>query len=196
MTRKQALDEAIKIVQKYNIKEERKGEIIRKLELCVEELPFARWSRAAVLDACEMYLQTHGALTVGDFHPPALPSRSTLERIFKMSARVFRDAYFPRSSSRCNSPYRHRPPQEWRKCFIEDFYRVQPSSGADYNARRAGELPSWVTVARRLGHKTWRALLADCGLKSGKNTLYCVRRTGVVGVGEENENWISQSRPK
>ncbi len=60
MTRKEALNEAIKIIRTTKIDSEKRGLIIKKLELCVSELPFASWSEEAIFDACEEFIRENG----------------------------------------------------------------------------------------------------------------------------------------
>ena len=52
-TRKTALLEAIEIVKAADLPQEQKNGIVKKLTLCVTELPFAKWSEDAICDACD-----------------------------------------------------------------------------------------------------------------------------------------------
>lgn len=166
MTRKQALREAIQIVSNARIGKGRREEILAGLDLCRRELPFARWTREAVFDACDAWVEERGALTLRAFASPDMPSHTTVKNRFGMTAREFRDRYYPLPGVTAGSPRRGRGVEEWNRLFTEDFHAMACTGQADYNRRRSRDLPTWNTVAAMNGASTWRQLLAKLGLSA------------------------------
>lgn len=166
MTRKQALREAIQIVSSARIGKRRKEEILAGLDLCQKELPFAHWTREAVFDACDAWVEEHGTLTLRAFASPDMPSHTTIQNRFGMTAREFRDRCYPLPGESAGSPYRGRSVEEWNQLFAADFHAMVCKGQADYNRRRDRDLPTWNTVAAMNGVKSWRQLLGKLGLST------------------------------
>lgn len=164
MTRKEALDEAIQIVSNARIGKRRKEDILAGLDLCRRELPFAHWTKEAVFDACDTWVGEHGQLTLRAFSAPDMPSHTTVKNRFKMTAREFRDRYYPLAGGPAGSRYGGHGVDEWNRRFTEEFRRIACTGQADYNRRRDRLLPTWNTVAAMNGVKSWRQLLARLGL--------------------------------
>lgn len=166
MTRKEALKEAIEIITKARIGQQRKEDIIQGLELCVSELPFARWSEAAIFDACDQWVLEHGIIWLKDFDHASLPSHPTIKNRFGMTAKEFRDRYYPISDVTTRSRYCHRNRAEWDALFVAEFHRILATGQDDYNKRRQRELPTWNSMATMHGVHTWRELLNLLGLET------------------------------
>lgn len=166
MTRKEALREAIQIVSNARIGKRRKEEILAGLDLCQRELPFAHWTREAVFDACDTWVQEHGMLTLRAFTSPDMPSHSSIKNRFGMTAREFRDRYYPLTGAPIGSPYSGHSVDEWNRRFTEDFRAMGCTGQADYNRRRDRELPTWNTVAAMNGTGSWRQLLTKLNLET------------------------------
>lgn len=167
MTRRQAIRESMKMVEKSRISADRKKEMLQALQLCLDELPFARWSKEAIFDACDDFIQSRNQnLTTGCFSLTGMPSHSTIKHRFGMTAKEFRDKYYPLVNRNPRSPYRSHPVEYWNERFIKDFNEIMASSQDDYNKRRDQDLPSWFTLARMNGLSTWTALLDLLGLKT------------------------------
>jgi len=161
MTRKLALQEAIKIIENTAIEDHRKEEIIRGLQLCVEELPFAVWSENAIFDACEQHIAEHGHIRLRDFDCAGLPSHPTIKNRFGMTAKEFRDKYFPLPDTPQFQPkYRTEDKDQWNDVFVSEFHRIRCTSEEQYNDKRSKDAPVWQTVVRLNGLKTWRELLS------------------------------------
>lgn len=166
MTRKEALREAMQIVSNARIGKQRKADILAGLELCQRELPFAHWTREAVFDACDTWVKEHGTLSLRAFTSPLMPSHPTIKNRFGMTARQFRDRYYPLDGAPARSPYGGRGVEEWNGRFRVDFHAMGCTGQADYNRRRNRELPTWNTVAVMNGVKSWRQLLGKLGLST------------------------------
>lgn len=164
MTRKEALREAIQIVSNARIGKQRKADIIAGLALCRRELPFAHWTREAVFDACDTWVEEHGALSLRAFASPLMPSHPTIKNRFGMTARQFRDRYYPLNGSPSGSPYSGDSVNEWNRRFQADFHAMGCTGQADYNRRRDRALPTWNTVAAMNGITCWRQLLEKLDL--------------------------------
>lgn len=165
MTRKIALQEAIKIIEASRIGKQRKADIIAGLQLCMDELPFAKWSEAAVFDACDQFVQEHGAIRLVDFDHAGLPSHPTIKNRFKMTAKEFRDKYYPLPDTPEYKPrYTPEEREKWNTQFIEEFHRIRCTSEQHYNKTRRKDAPVFQTLCRMNDVKTWRQLLELLGL--------------------------------
>lgn len=163
MTRKEAIFEAIRLVKVSKLKVLQKREIVEKLELCQLELPFAHWTEAAIFDACDQFIAEKGRpLWVNDFDQYAeLPSHPTIQNRFGMTARQFRDTYYP-------LPPEERPDSDQRvEKMLADFKAELARCGAhtreEYDDLRDRSLPCSTTLLRRAGLSCWRELLSAVG---------------------------------
>lgn len=166
MTRKDALREAINIVSNARIGKQRKADIIAGLELCQRELPFSHWSKEAIFDACDTWAQEHGELHMRAFVSPQMPSHPAIKNRFGMTAREFRDKFYPMTDVSTRSPYYEHTVSEWNQRFQDEFCRICCTGQDDYNRRRNKELPTWNTMAAMNQCKTWKQLLERLSLKT------------------------------
>lgn len=166
MTRKDALREAINIVSNARIGKQRKADIIKGLEFCQQELPFSHWSKEAIFDACDTWVQEHGELHMRDFVSPKLPSHTAIKNRFGITAKEFRDKYYPITDVSTRSPYYKHSVSEWNQQFQTEFCRICCTGQDDYNRRRKKELPTWNTMAAMNGCKTWKQLLEKLSLET------------------------------
>lgn len=166
MTRKDALREAIHIVSNARIGKQRKADIITGLELCLQELPFSRWSREAIFDACDTWVQEHGELHMRAFVSPLMPSHTAVKNRFGMTAKEFRDQYYPMTDVSTRSPYYQHSVSEWNQRFQEEFHRIHCTGQDDYNRRRNKKLPTWNTLAAMNRCQTWKQLLEKLSLET------------------------------
>ena len=156
----------MQIVERSRITVARKREILKKLDLCRQELPFASWSKEAIFDACDDYVKsTDGILTTSAFMKKGMPSHAVITLRFGMTAKEFRDKYYPLKLTPPVSPYHHHPVSFWNSRFVSEYNRIRPSSAVKYNKLRDKKFPSWVTVAKMNGLTTWRQLLDKLGLE-------------------------------
>ncbi len=169
MTRKIALQEAIKIIESSRIGKQRKEDIIAGLQLCLNELPFATWSEAAIFDVCDQFVAEHGHLRLCDFNRAGLPSHPTIKNRFDMTAKEFRDQYYPLPDTPEFKPkYSLEDRDKWNAQFIEEFRRIKCTSEGHYNMCRKKDVPVWQTICRLNEVVTWRQLLAKLGLDTYK----------------------------
>ena len=129
MTRREALREAAQIVAKARIGRGRKEEILAGL-----------------------------ALTLRAFSASGMPSGSVVKGRFGLTARAFRDCYYPLPGV-SRSRYNGQDVEEWNRRFQEEYDRLRCTGQAEYNRRRDREMPTWNTLAAMNGLRTWRALL-------------------------------------
>ena len=165
MTRKEALLKAIEILEKS--KEEEKEDVIKGLKLCVSELPFTKWSEEAIFDACDQYCKDHNRtyLILADFTNAGLPAHPTIKNRFGITAREFRDKYYPIPKS---SFYHKKTNEEYTKDFIEQFKLINPSSAVKYNKCRPKGYPTWQHIAKINDLTAWLPLLSKFGLQYQK----------------------------
>ena len=165
MTRKQALSAAMERIRALEMDETEKTAILKGLQLCADELPFVRWSEAAIFDACDEFLLTHPYIRLKDFDHAGLPSHTVIKRRFGMTAQEFRDKFYPITDVTTKSPYFEHSVAEWNELFRTEFCRIHPRGQDDYNYRRDKALPTWNTVAKMNGVKRWSELLRLLDLK-------------------------------
>lgn len=164
MVRKEALRKAIEIVANTQLEETERKDIIAGLNLCLQELPFSHWTRAAIFDACDQWVQEHGELHLSAFVSADMPSHPTIKNRFGMTAKEFRDEYYPISDITTRSRYYKHNRAEWDRLFIKEFHRIKVTSQKDYDRRRDPSLPTWLTMASMHGLTRWSELLDELGL--------------------------------
>lgn len=187
MTRKTALLEAMSITKSSSIDEDKKEEIISALQLCYDELPFAKWTEAAIFDACDQYCIDHHVnhLSASYFERAGLPSRPAVENRFKMPICDFIKKYYPAPE---NTPkpttkgirHRYRNPEEYYiRQFIRFYEENDVTSMEDYNKKRAFDQPYGLTLMRMKGVSKWSELLKKCGLQSKREKQRNIKYTTV-----------------
>lgn len=174
MTRKDALEKVIEMVRKSNEPDEYKAEMLEALKLCLSELPYTRWSRSAILDACAQHLKDKGTLTINDFVGGDLPSHTVIKLKFGMTVVEFREKYFPH--------WDQRPVYPTEQVFLDEYARIRPLSRKDYDYRRAAGTPVVTTILERLGIKTWTELKRTYNLPTYKKQ----REAGTYSVSIEH----------
>ena len=171
MTRFEALCCAIQIVEKSRMPKDAKLEVVKKLELCKSELPFSHWSEEAIFDACDEFIRTNGrGITMVDFERPELPSHPVIKNRFGITAKEFRDRFYPLKEKLPKSRFANHPPDYWTKKFIEEYNRIKPTSQSDYNKWRDPNTPGWATIAKMNGVSTWSGLQEALGLRRFSTT--------------------------
>ena len=157
MKRKTALKQAISIVKSSGIEVDIKEEIIKKLELCISELPFAKWSEEAIFDACDQFIEDHKRpLILNDFLSKELPSHPTVANRFGMTLKEFRDKYYPLPEPGYVAPSEALDVVE---AFREEFIRCGARTREDYDNMRDKNAPCSATVLKKIGTRSWHELL-------------------------------------
>lgn len=164
MTRFEALNVAIRIVKKSD--HPKKTTIVEKLEQCVRSVQNRKWNEENIHAYCRKVVEEKGRLLTSDFDHPGTPTHGDIACVFKMTAREFRDAYYPLKSplSPLSMYFRHTA-EEWTALFLEDYHRIKPKTQSEYNRLRAEGLPRWNAVARMNGVSSWIDLLVKLGLR-------------------------------
>lgn len=150
MTRKKALQDTIEIIKNLDMDEERREELITALQLCLSELPFSKWSKEAIFDACDQFVEEHGSLIINDLYKGQLPSHSVIKLKFGMTAKEFRDKYYPLTKPSLED--------ETKKIFLAEYERIHPISSDDYDSKRTPGTPCVTTIVKRLGVSSWSGL--------------------------------------
>lgn len=153
MTRKKALLKTIKIIKRLEMDDGEKDEILSALQLCLSELPFSKWSKETIFDACDQFVEEHGSLIINDLYKGQLPSHSVIKLKFGMSAKEFRDKYYPLPD------HSDKIREETKKVFVEEYNKVKPIGREDYDQRRDKSTPCSITIMKRLNVNTWGDLV-------------------------------------
>lgn len=164
MTRSESLYIAISIVS--TSKHPEKQQIIEGLQKCVHTVSNRKWNEENIFAACDKVLTRKGSLSASDFKCKDMPSHTDIAQVFHMSAKQFRDTYYPlKTDIPSTSPYCKHTVKEWTDSFISDYKRVMPKTQDEYNRLRAPSLPTWNTIAKMNGLTSWNNLLISLELK-------------------------------
>lgn len=164
MTRFEALNIAMGIVEGSD--HPKKADIIAKLEQCTWKLSKRKWSEEKIFAYCNKVMEERGRVLTSDFGIPGAPGHGDITQVFKLSAREFRDTYYPLNSPLSPmSMYFYRTADEWTALFVADYQRIKPKTQSEYNKKRQDGLPRWNAIARMNNLTSWRELLASLGLK-------------------------------
>ena len=154
MTRREALLRAIKYIGDND------PELTHKLNEMIEDMPMTHWSAAACYDAVEDFCITQGRFPrMEDFkYNSKLPALPTIRNRFKMPALQWLSGLEHYTPARTNSAL---------AAFIDEYNRIHPVSGPDYNIKKREDVSKWQAVARRYTPSgNWTDLLKLAGLRS------------------------------
>lgn len=154
MTRREALLCAIEYIGSNN------PELTCKLNEMLEDMPMTHWSAAACYDAIEDFCITQGRFPrMEDFkYNSKLPALPTIRNRFKMPALQWLSSLEHYTPARTNSAL---------AAFIDEYNRIHPVSGPDYNIKKCKDVSRWEAVARRYTPSgNWTDLLKLTGLRS------------------------------
>ena len=163
LTRKAALLEAIELVKRSDIPRERKEALTEMLALCVEELPFAKWSKAAIYDACDQFYVDRGRVpSIKDFDRAGLPSHTVVKRRLGITVRELREQHFPKEL--LDGRNRDAVVETFRK----EYKRCKASTLKGYDKNRGVGQPCAQTVMKAAGVSRWSDLLDRAGVETVK----------------------------
>ena len=155
MTRKQALEAAVRLLAETGRKEE-----AAVLHTIMEELPLNRWTDGAIRDAVEQFILDCGRVpTVSDFKKRGLPPHTVIRQKYGIALREWLDRNYP---DRLDMKEKSRA--EATEAFVRDYLCLMPKSAEEYNRKRTQGSPCWYTVAVYNGVHCWRSLLEKLGL--------------------------------
>ena len=155
MTRKQALESAVRLLAETGRNEE-----AAVLHTIMEELPLNRWTDEAIRDSVEQFILDCGRVpTVSDFKKRGLPPHTVIRQKYGITLRAWLDLNYP---DRLNAKEESRT--EATKAFVLDYLCLMPKSAEEYNRKRMQGSPCWYTVAVHNGVHCWRSLLEKLGL--------------------------------
>ena len=150
MTRKQALEAAVRLLAETGRNEE-----AAVLHTIMEELPLNRWTDGAIRDTVEQFILDCGRVpTVSDFKKRGLPPHTVIRQKYGITLRSWLDLNYP---DRLNT--KEESHTEATKAFVRDYLRLMPKSAEEYNERRPQGSPCWYTVAAYNDVRCWRSLL-------------------------------------
>lgn len=161
LTRKAALLEAIELVKHSEIPREHKEDLTEMLTLCVEELPFAKWSEAAIYDACDQFFADRGRVpSIKDFDRAGLPSHTVVKQRLGITVRELREKHFPIELLEGQSK------NAVIKAFRREYKRCKASTLREYDKNRGEGQPCAQTVMRAAGVSRWSELLDRAGIEA------------------------------
>lgn len=155
MTRKQALAMAEQVLSGRGQNEA--AAILHKLS---GELPFYSWSEDAIRDAVEQFILDHGRVpTTTDFKRRGLPPHTVVKKRFGITLQEWLNRDYP-----VVKPSEDEKRTKATEAFVRDYFRIQPKSADEFNARRTPRTHCWYTVAVYNHTRSWRNLLAKLEL--------------------------------
>ena len=153
MTRKQALELAAKALAANE-------EAIQVLHTMIDELPLNRWTEAAIRDAVEQFILDHGRVpTATDFKRRGLPPHTVVKKRFGVTLQEWLNRNYP-----VVKPSEDEKRTKATEAFVRDYFRIQPKSADEFNARRTPGTHCWYTVAVYNHTRSWRNLLTKLEL--------------------------------
>ena len=174
-TRKTALLEAIEIVKAADLPQEQKNGIVKKLTLCVTELPFAKWSENAICDACDQFLLDHGRVpSISEFDRGGLPSHTVVRRRLGVSVREFRERYFREELEK----QKETPDREIiLRDFADEYKRLGVTTQKEYDQHRSAGQLSAQTILKYTGITSWLDLLKMAGIEPTRRKAGTKKKT-------------------
>lgn len=155
MTRKQAIQRAIEVLQQTN-----DIEVIAKLQELSNELPLIHWSDSSIRDTVDQYILDNGAVpTPSCFKAAGMPPHPVIKNKYGMTLGAWLEANYP-----TQKPSWDELRERYTAEFITEYNEIQPRSADEYNAKR-NYAKGWRTVAKYNGAVNWRELLHKLGLK-------------------------------
>jgi hypothetical protein len=128
MTRKQALAMAAQVLSERG--QDEAAAILHKLST---ELPFYSWSEDAIRDAVEQFILDHGRVpTATDFKKRGLPPHTVIKKRFGITLQEWLNRDYP--VVKLSEEEKRTKATE---AFVRDYFRIQPKSADEFNARRA-----------------------------------------------------------
>jgi len=157
MTRKQALNQAIKALSK------RKGyeEVIQLLQDIHDELPLIHWSNKSIRDTVEQFiLDNNGKIpTASDFKRKGMPPHPVIKQKYKITLGEWLEQNYP-----TYKPSYEELKEKYTNEFLKDYDRIKPKSQEEFNQNRTKGTRGWQTVAVYYDVKSWRNLVKALGL--------------------------------
>lgn len=156
MTRKQALHKAVEVLAQTQGNEE----AIRILEELSSELPIIHWSDSSIRDCVEQFMVDYGRFPKAtDFKRAGMPPHPVIANKYGMPVKKWLETNYPQ-----HAPSREELIERYTQAFIEDYYRIKPRSGDEFNAKRADKSRGWRSIAKYYHLGTWRNLVKHLGL--------------------------------
>lgn len=176
LTRKTALLEAVELVKNAELPQEHKNELIQKLMLCAEELPFAKWTEEAIYDACSQFLIDHGRVpSISEFDRAGLPSHTVVKRRLGITVRQLRLRCYPQELlEEINR-------ETYIEAFREEYRRCGARTQKEYDRKRESGQPCTQTILKATGLKRWSELLDMAGLEPTRSKRISKRETTMEG---------------
>ena len=178
MTRNEALEYAICLVASSDSSTFIKNEVISQLKRCIRTIAKRKWNEENIFAACDRFYAKHGRILMTDFDKNGLPPHTSIKQTFQMTAKEFRDKYYPFPPGvSTRSVLATKSAEEWTQLFVDEYKRLQPKSQQDFNKRRNRAVPSWITIAHMNGCQNWGRLLVLTGLKRSPDMPYHITAT-------------------
>lgn len=164
MTRKQAISQAIAILEK----EDKNQEICQKLTEILEELPITHWSDKTIFDVFDQYVLEHNCVPSRSEikNNPNIPTHSTIKNRFGITLEEFYLKYYPNYIKKCDSTrYHYHSFNYWLDNFKLQYVKNNYPTQSQYNKLRDQNTPCSRHIIRMSKYNNWNELLIGCGFK-------------------------------
>lgn len=164
MTRKQALNKAIQILETLP-KSQDYMDIICLLNDIHDELPLIHWSDKSIVDTVEQFIVDNDRNpTTSDFKKKGMPPHTVIKQKYKITLAEWLKQNYP-----TQKPSYNDLKVMYTKEFIEDYYKIKPKSQEEFNKNRSKGVKGWQTVAAYNNINSWRSLIKALDLPFFQN---------------------------
>ncbi len=161
MTRKQALNQAIRALSALEGQEE----TISLLQDIYEEIPLTHWSDKSIRDTVEQFIVDNGRIpTASDFRKKGMPPHPVFSQKYKMTLSEWLQKNYPTPQ-----PDKKELKDKYTQEFIDEYLRIRPKSADDFNKQRNPKTKTWNTVANYHNVKSWCSLIKTLALPAYSN---------------------------
>lgn len=126
----------------------------------LDSMPFRRWNQQNIAEAIAAFITRHKYIpTIKDFKADiTLPTHVSVKKAFGISLKEYLDKSYP-EYRQCSLRYNYsKSPEEWLQFFIHNYNLLKPSKSESYNSLRPKGSPTWRSIAKLCGAKTWSEL--------------------------------------
>ena len=178
MTRKQAISQAILILEKNTSNKE----ICEKLQEIFEELPLTHWSDKTIFDVFDQYILEHNCLPTKSeiARNPNIPKHPTIKNRFGLTLQDFYQKYYSKYVNKNPSRvYHYHNVDYWIDNFKKQYTKNNYPTQKQYDILREKNTPCSRHIIKISGYKNWNELLYHCGFKiHGQNCKSTIKPNG------------------
>lgn len=118
-------------------------------------MPLTNWTDKTIRDRIEQFYEDEGRYpTATDFKKKGMPPHPVFKHRYNRTLSQWLTENYPTPKTTYNE---HK--EKHTKAFVEEYLRLRPSSGDDFDRRRQNGVIGWRGLAPYYNVKSWRKLL-------------------------------------